>query len=198
SVGDHRNIFSIVQTEGHHSHNTFRIDFSLSAFHVDLTLILACDLHQHSHRSCFQTIGNTNRDWFLDHNSSPPCSLFSSSAILLSFLSLWLTPDLPTAGDNIAPSSASVASGNSSRSFAICSNPSGRAENPIFSCMKRISSICLTAAWTVLLMFAVSQLTFRLTLPRISFRIRTFSRFITDTFAPMIPSSSTICAPSLT
>src|SRR5699024_5431323 len=27
SVGDHRNIFSIVQTEGHHSHNTFRIDF---------------------------------------------------------------------------------------------------------------------------------------------------------------------------
>ena len=45
--------------------------------------------------------------------------------------------------------------------------------------------------------FAVSQLTMRFTEPRISFKIRTFSRFISATCAPITFRASTICAPSL-
>ena len=52
------------------------------------------------------------------------------------------------------------------------------------------------AAETVLLIFAVSQFTFRFTAFLISLRIRTFSSSIRDTCASMILSISTNCAPS--
>ena len=52
------------------------------------------------------------------------------------------------------------------------------------------------AAPTTLLMLAVSQLTMRLTEPLISLKIRTFSRFMSATYAPMMFRASTICAPS--
>ena len=79
---------------------------------------------------------------------------------------------------------------------AFLASGSGREEKPVVSSIYRISSIWRIAALTVLLMLAVSQFTFRLTLPRISFKIRTFSRFISAMLASMMPSISTICAPS--
>ena len=106
-------------------------------------------------------------------------------------------PDFPTGGDKISPSSFSDASGCERRACATSSNPSGSFSKPIVSRKYVISSICLTAAETVLLMFAVSQLTFRFTVLRISFSILTFSSSIRDTCASMTFRISTICEPSL-
>ena len=120
----------------------------------------------------------------------------SSSAISLILRSLWFTPDFPTGGSRYVPSSLSGVSGYSNRSNAISFRFSGRLSKPAFCLIYSISPSCFTAAATVLLIFAVSQFTFRLTEFLISFKIRTFSRFISATCASMIFNISTIWAPS--
>ena len=105
-------------------------------------------------------------------------------------------PDFPTGGSRYVPSSLSGVSGYSNRSNAISFRFSGRLSKPAFCLIYSISPSCFTAAATVLLIFAVSQFTFRLTEFLISFKIRTFSRFISATCASMIFNISTIWAPS--
>ena len=122
-------------------------------------------------------------------------SCLSSSAILPNFLRRWFTPDLPTGGSKASPSSFNVASGLASLNSAISLRLSGRLSNPALSLMYMISSICLTAADTVLLILAVSQFTCRFTLPRISLRMRMFSSSIRATGASITFKISTIWLP---